>query len=566
MGSFGSSITNNGFSDTANLILRNVFDEEKCKIQVDFEKFVSSVRFGFQVLLSYESDKNRLMEVINNFNSTAKSSEAFFNVYNNFRNVFNRLSKNNQTLIFNQNLLSKLEDPKLNLNIIENVMMFLGKTFAKELFQNKDILYWAGRYYQVIKINYDKSLKLHAAAYKLQMIQSFYQMLLIFSKINNRKKFDMLANSALQNEEWTDAHLIIASCYVNDFHDYERAEYIYKYTLDCIDRIYFETEEMREELRTSTQQALRSLYRIHRREMDIMDKKSDLLRDLADSIIIDQKNPVHMDNSTKNYLRARDLYFSEEEEEILDNEYIAMNTFEFKYEEEKYISQMRRENYESLSAKLLTIQSEFEKSLDEMKAEENKLNYYYEDTINKLHEEIQKYACESQKDISYYKCKLNEEFSWTNNLSNDGKLFFATAEYLFQRGNDLTMDYAPIMVEYCKVLEIELNKKILNKLEVWCKQYNVIIQTGPNQTNKFSKVTLGNFSFIFHDRNFLKFSESISNSFKDSIDDLTKVIKSVVELRNSSAHIHATTKEKILEIRSILLNGKVLSKFISDLL
>ena len=111
--------------------------------------------------------------------------------------------------------------------------------------------------------------------------------------------------------------------------------------------------------------------------------------------------------------------------------------------------------------------------------------------------------------------------------------FLATAEYLYSVHKGIRMDFAPIMVEYCKVVEYEL-KKILeiftaNRMEL--RFVDMIELVRRNNINK-----LGNIAYKL-DR--------------------------IRHLRNGSAHSGLSTEKKVLEVRQLLFDDEIINKICS---
>lgn len=96
----------------------------------------------------------------------------------------------------------------------------------------------------------------------------------------------------------------------------------------------------------------------------------------------------------------------------------------------------------------------------------------------------------------------------------------ATAEYLFQHHKDSTIDFAPIMVEFCKVVE--------NELRILLKQDNLTLGQAIQQIEQFKINPL--------------------------IKELSK-LKEIYLCRNGSAHTGVSTKEKVERIRELLIGS-----------
>lgn len=99
--------------------------------------------------------------------------------------------------------------------------------------------------------------------------------------------------------------------------------------------------------------------------------------------------------------------------------------------------------------------------------------------------------------------------------------FLATAEFLYRTHSDEMIDYAPIVIEFSKVVELELNA-ILRKIDSFS-EYLTIGQIRYN-INKFEN------SYIY------------------------EIISDIIKIRNKSAHSGCCTKEDAEYIRSIIID------------
>ncbi|NLT50349.1 MAG: tetratricopeptide repeat protein [Ignavibacteria bacterium] len=174
-------------------------------------------------------------------------------------------------------------------------------------------------------------------------------------------------------------------------------------------------------------------------------------------------------------------------------------------------------------------------------------NYYYHNVRNEKELEVAVI-----KRITFYK-----------KLSNKGRAFLITAEYLIDNFPKF-LDCAPIMIEYCKLLEQELYEKIYKKLEAWSKAKNIDIQTGPNSNNinKFERIFLGSYVHLTNDISFIQF---INENFSEKdrvflLQNLKVCVNEIIEYRNSSAHKNQTTYEKVVYVRNKLITEGVLEK------
>lgn len=108
-------------------------------------------------------------------------------------------------------------------------------------------------------------------------------------------------------------------------------------------------------------------------------------------------------------------------------------------------------------------------------------------------------------------------------LTKKGISFLSTGEYLYQIHKGQDLDFAPIMIEFAKVIEVELNTFI------------------NNQTNSKS-YSLG---MLSHENNLGRF-------FNNREKNVYSFLNKVVEYRNGSAHTGVSTQKKVEEMRRLL--------------
>jgi tetratricopeptide (TPR) repeat protein len=110
-------------------------------------------------------------------------------------------------------------------------------------------------------------------------------------------------------------------------------------------------------------------------------------------------------------------------------------------------------------------------------------------------------------------------------LSEKSRKFLSTGEYLYRiHQNNPTIDFAPIMIEFCKVVENELNE-ILKRKKIIDKRKNY---------------TLGQLLY--------ELEREKTNQFKDFI----TVLRTILQFRNGSAHTGSTDKNKTQKVRELL--------------
>ena len=115
------------------------------------------------------------------------------------------------------------------------------------------------------------------------------------------------------------------------------------------------------------------------------------------------------------------------------------------------------------------------------------------------------------------------------NISNKALRFLTTGEYLYRINENEFIDYAPVMIEYCKVVELELNNYLIR--------------------NK-----------IIDDYKMLGYiNKLLQNS---DIYDITKYLNEIIVHRNESAHTASINRKKVDYIRDILFDKGFLDKIL----
>lgn len=143
----------------------------------------------------------------------------------------------------------------------------------------------------------------------------------------------------------------------------------------------------------------------------------------------------------------------------------------------------------------------------------------FEKELQKIAEQMKEIK---SKDSLISFIEIEEYFkSRYKNISEKALKFLSTGEYLYKINKDEYVDYAPIMIEYCKVVELELN--------------NYLKKQGVIQKQRM----LGNINNLLKNGDFYK---------------ITKYLEEIVRYRNESAHTGSVTRDKVKYIRDILFN------------
>lgn len=177
-------------------------------------------------------------------------------------------------------------------------------------------------------------------------------------------------------------------------------------------------------------------------------------------------------------------------------------------------------------------------ALDLIKLQNNNIDSEIsEEEFNKFDKNIEKIIKMMKEEKSNIKnnelfYNIEKEFKEKyNNLSYKALKFLTTGEYLYRVNKDEFIDYAPIMIEYCKVIELELNEYLIKK--------GIIKE----------KKMLGQINRILKDLNIV---------------EISRFLDDIVLSRNASAHTGRIKKEDVEHIRNIILDKGFLKLIISE--
>lgn len=148
----------------------------------------------------------------------------------------------------------------------------------------------------------------------------------------------------------------------------------------------------------------------------------------------------------------------------------------------------------------------------------------FEDELQNIAEKMKESELESLE-VSFTEIE-SSLISKYPNMSKKALKFLTTGEYLYRINENQYVDYAPIMIEYCKVVELELNNYLKNK--------------GVIQDEKM----LGYINKIIQNSNMY---------------DVKKYLSDIVKYRNESAHTGSINREKVEYIREILFEKNFLN-------
>lgn len=188
---------------------------------------------------------------------------------------------------------------------------------------------------------------------------------------------------------------------------------------------------------------------------------------------------------------------------------------------ETMIAEKRSGKLKLWASELMKLQAEKEWDLND----EAEIWSVFEKRMDKI---IDGMVREAGAEDHEYKEIQNKLMSKYKKLGKKSLFFLTTAEYLYgKHKEDPFIDFAPIMVEYCKVLEAELRTFLSKKL---CLPNNIM---------------LGESIKVIREKGILPFSKSIVE------------LETIHRYRNGSAHDGISTKGKVEKVRQLYF-GNVL--------
>jgi hypothetical protein len=162
-----------------------------------------------------------------------------------------------------------------------------------------------------------------------------------------------------------------------------------------------------------------------------------------------------------------------------------------------------------------------------------------------------------------------------SNLCSDGIKALQTAEYLYQLECEI-YDYSPIVIEYCKVIEIELNDKVLRPLKSHFQDLNsksIITSNSIKKLKSFvfssddKSLELGTFAFILEKIITENINDLLASKIKEIIEELPFKLnlKTIIEeifyltrnYRNKAAHKSILTRQDMIDCRTYVLGDNL---------
>ncbi|MED3354366.1 tetratricopeptide repeat protein [Bacillus thuringiensis] len=207
---------------------------------------------------------------------------------------------------------------------------------------------------------------------------------------------------------------------------------------------------------------------------------------------------------------------------------ISKLQIELEYQKEKYLREMSE--VRNWAEDLLKIQNRYTKN-DELLLKSEADWGAVSLRLHKIALQV-KEAQPNQGEFEQIKIQLKEEFP---NLSQEGLTLLATGEFLYQVHFEKEIDFAPIVIEFARVIELELNN-FLKRRKITKKNQNLTLGQMNNYLHKIKIKNLLNIS---------GFLEELKN------------------YRNSCAHTGQSTREIVQRVRNMILHENWLKVIIS---
>ena len=229
----------------------------------------------------------------------------------------------------------------------------------------------------------------------------------------------------------------------------------------------------------------------------------------------------------------------------------------------------------TLQADFKEAQRSFEHQLSELEGEAQR-DQAYQQAYEGLHQLVTRSLAQVDDRIREYELELVTQLGevW-DQLGADSQRFLSSAEYLYSehRGAN-SLDFAPAAVEYCKVVETELGKRVSRPLLQYLRE-----KVGPKVELKFGgrkcivstsanakPPELGRLAHLLEASRTSKTNQVVrdflTNHYPPDIQDLilqdlpAKLKQITTEYRNGAAHTEDLPQKKIEEFRAILLGSE----------
>lgn len=205
----------------------------------------------------------------------------------------------------------------------------------------------------------------------------------------------------------------------------------------------------------------------------------------------------------------------------------------------------------SLQADFGKAQRSFAQRLSDL-ADEVQKDQAYQEVYEELHQLVVRSLAQVDDRIREYDSRLASRLGETwSQLGQKSRDFLSSAEYLYSehRGTH-ALDFAPAAVEYCKVVEWELRKRLIDSLADHLNMKKRWLSLG-----RLACILEGSQGRKRHDRAVEFVSERYSRDVREFIlndlpDDLLRITR---KYRNGAAHAERLLQNEVEEFRDLLL-------------
>lgn len=348
----------------------------------------------------------------------------------------------------------------------------------------------------------------------------YHNLSFVYYKMKNYKESLLNSEKALFISEDETTYFLIAE---NKFAlgEYEESIYWYKNTIQFLESgvTSFIFEDPKESLSSSLVDIEEIFQRAYIAIIQAYIECKDVVNATAYYKIAEDKWKYNDELFKLHKLIKTFKVMEEENEEVKNN----IKSLKNEWEQNKLSLESKVNQVKNWAISLLKLQNRCDDFLNFNSEEDWKV------IERQMHEIAQHMIKEEDLNSSMDYMDINKNFkNKYPNLHEKSLSFLSTGEYLLKVHENDFIDYAPIMIEFCKVVETELN--IVLKLT------NVI--------NKKRDHTLGQILVELEKKNpfgWIKF---------------LPILREILNYRNGSAHTGKSTREKVIRIRSIIFEEK----------
>ncbi len=158
-----------------------------------------------------------------------------------------------------------------------------------------------------------------------------------------------------------------------------------------------------------------------------------------------------------------------------------------------------------------------------------------------------------------FKWEINKirDQTFFEKLDSSSKEFLESAEMLYHLFPK-EADFSPSIIQYSKVVESELHKKLVPKFHAIVVAEKIHLSTISNRkshNDDLGKLTLGGITHLLRDATL---KDAVRNNMSQQAEFILNILpeklNNIIDLRNSCAHIHGATQIQAKGFRAIVLN------------